>query len=293
MADGMQVMWFVQPAVAAVAPALGLVPADAVQGTRNPSSDAQFEALCAGRTDMVVTAMDNVMDWNLRPGPQDFCIVAQVERTTPLQLIARAGLHTLEELRGATVLVDAPANGFVVALRTLLADATLHAVDYTLRPAGGVQERWDALLAGRGDCTLLGPPFDAVALRAGFAALACVQQSYPAFPGQGLVLRKAALDALRPRLAPWLRGLQAASDRMSSGNPAVFQALVDAGYPPGAVAAQIALRPPSLVPDREGVELLIDQRRRLGLEGAVAGYANLVDLSMLDALAAQALPGVP
>lgn len=282
MADGLRVMWFVQPAVAAVAPALGLTAADAVQGTRTPSSDAQFEALCAGRADLVVTAMDNVMDWNLRPGPQDFCIVAQVERTTPLQLIARAGLSSLAELRGATVLVDAPANGFVVALRALLVDAALQATDYTLRPAGGVQERWDALLAGHGDCTLLGPPFDAMALRAGFTALASVQLSYPAFPGQGLVLRRASLDALRPRLVPWLHALQAASDRMSPGGPVVSQALVDAGYPLGAVAAQIALRSPSLVPDREGVELLIDQRRRLGLGGAVAGYANLVDLSLLD-----------
>lgn len=284
MAGSLQVQWFVQPAVVAVASALGLVASDAVQGMRNPSSDAQFEGLCTGRADMVVTAMDNVMDWNLRPGPQDFCIVAQVERTTPLQLIARAGLHTLEQVKGATVLVDAPANGFVVALRTLLADAKLHDTDYTLHAAGGVQERLDALLAGRGDCTLLGPPFDAMALQAGFSVLASIQQHYPAFPGQGLVLRKAALETLRHRLVPWLRGLQATSDVMNTDNPAVAQALVEAGYPPSSVTAQIALRPSSIVPERAGVELLIDQRRRLGLAGAVAGYASLVDLSMLDDL---------
>ena len=51
-------------------------------------SDEQFERLVRGDCDAVVTAMDNVFAWNRRAGPGDFCIVAQIERTTPLVVMA-------------------------------------------------------------------------------------------------------------------------------------------------------------------------------------------------------------
>src|SRR5205085_8166972 len=82
----LRLLWFVPSPVAVVADALRLASTVTVQAARNPSSEAQFDALACGEVDAVVTAMDNVMDWNLRPGPRDLRIVAQVEGTTPLTL---------------------------------------------------------------------------------------------------------------------------------------------------------------------------------------------------------------
>lgn len=274
-------MWFVPPPIVAVGSALGMVAKHTFTGMRNSSSDEQFEALAAGRVDVVVTAMDNVIAWNRRPGPADFRIVAQIEHTTPLYLFGRPDKQALNDVRGAVVLVDAPDNGFVIALQALLAEAGLGAQSYTLRPSGGVKERLDALLAGEGACTLLGPPFDTMALAAGMVRLASVQERWPAFPGQGLVMRASAMAPLGAQVRAWLQGLGMAARRMAEADPEVRQALMHAGFPEASVPMMVALRPRTLRPDREGVELIVSHRRQLGLPGGDDTYDALVDPSLL------------
>ena len=278
----LRLLWFVPTPIAVVAQDAALHDGIDIQAQRNPSSDAQFDALRDGEVDAVVTAMDNVMDWNLRPGPQDLRIAAQLERTTPLTLLGRPGLASLAELRRARILVDAPRNGFVVALLALAADAGLSVAELQLLPAGGVKERFDALLAGRGDATLLGPPFDAMALDAGLQRIASVQQRWPDFPGQGLVVSASAMDRLRPALRLWLAGLERARRLMSSDPGLCADALRRAGFPANAVDSLIATAPRSLVPDRAGIELLIRQRRAAGLPGAELGADDPIDLRALQ-----------
>jgi ABC-type nitrate/sulfonate/bicarbonate transport system substrate-binding protein len=277
----LQVMWFVPPAIAVLAEHWGLTPAGMLQASRNRSSEEQFERLQAGAIDAAVTAMDNVMDWNRRAGPRDFRIVAQMERTTPLSLMAHAPHTRLQDLRDARILVDAPDNGFVVALRHMLAEAGLASGSYRLIPSGGVKERFDALAAGQGDATLLGPPFDAMAIQAGLVRLARVQDRHPDFPGQGLVVRASAIERLRPAITPWLEGLTRACERMRTDQDRAGSILTDAGFPAIAVQAMLAAVPDSLMPARRGVELLIGQRREVGLPGGDNTYESLVDTSML------------
>lgn len=281
MSHTLRLLWFVPFPLAVIAEVLKLTPSVALKAGRNPSSDAQFEALMAGQADAVVTAMDNVMDWNLRQGPRDFRVIAQLERTTPLTLVGRKGRARLRDLCGATILVDAPRNGFIVALRAMLAEEGLGPDAYALEPVGGVQERYDAMLAGRGDATLLGPPFDAMALKAGLSRIATVQERYPAFPGQGLVVSAGALQRLRPALSTWLRGLEGARKRMSKDPEQARQALTLAGFSALAVDSMLLATPASLYPDRAGIELLIEQRRSSGLPGADTTYEKLVEASAL------------
>lgn len=277
----LRLLWFVPSPVTLVAEALGLTTGVTLQAERNPSSDAQFDALASGQVDAVFTAMDNVMDWNLRQGPRDFRLVAQLERTTPLTVVGQRGRASLGDLRAATILVDAPRNGFIVALRAMLAENGIGTDAYALEPVGGVKERYDAIVAGRGDATLLGPPFDAMALEAGLSRIATVQERYPAFPGQGLVVSAGALERLRPALSFWLRGLDNARQRMLSDPEAARQAL--AGLSAAAVDAMLRATPASLCPDRAGIELLIEQRRRCGLPGADTTYEKLAETSALPA----------
>lgn len=277
----LRLLWFVPSPLSVAAEAWNLAPDVTIHAERNPSSDAQFEALAAGQADAVVTAMDNVMDWNLRAGPQDLRVVAQLERTTPLTLVAQTGRTALEDLRGATLLVDAPRNGFVVALLAMLAERGIDSDAYALDTVGGVKERFEALVAGRGDATLLGPPFDAMALDAGLTHLASVQALYPAFPGQGLVVSARTLDKLRPALSAWLGALERARQHMLEKPGIAHQALSVAGFPAPAVEAMLRATPISLKPDRVGVELLIEQRRMAGLPSATATYEDLVDASIL------------
>lgn len=277
----LRVMWFVPPTVAVLAENWGLTPAGTLQACRSRSSDEQFERFQAGAIDAAVTAMDNIMEWNRRVGLQVFRIVAQIERTTPLSLMARARHTRLQDLRDASILVDAPDNGFVVALRHMLAEAGLESGSYRLVPSGGVKERFDTLAGGHGDATLLGPPFDAMAMQAGLVQLARVQDHHPDFPGQGLVVRASTSEPLRPALMQWLAALTRTCQSARSNQDDARNMLTAAGCPANAVQAMLAAVPDSLLPVRRGVDLLIRQRREVGLPCGDNSYESLVDASML------------
>ncbi|MDO8905614.1 ABC transporter substrate-binding protein [Hydrogenophaga sp.] len=277
----LRLLWFVPSPLAILAENWKLSEGLTLQAERNASSDMQFDALASGAADAVVTAMDNVMDWNLRMGPQDLRVVAQLESTTPLSIISRPGLNHLDDLRGATVLVDGPSNGFIVALRAMLAEAGLGQHAYSLAPVGGVKERFDAMVSGRGDATLLGPPFDAMAIEAGMSRLASIQDRYPSFPGQGLVVSGRTIEQLRPVLTAWIGALDEARIRMVRDPGTARQVLTHFGFPAPAVEVMIRTTAASLQPDPAGVALLIEQRRSAGLPGAETTYERLVDISLL------------
>lgn len=274
--QSIRVMWFVPPLLAMVA-ARDPHAAVTTQAVRNRSSDEQYDALVAGEVDAIVTAMDNVIGWNRRAGPADFRVFAQIERTTPLTLVARAGRSSVGALRGADILIDAPDNGFVTALRAMLDEAGLDGDAYRLVTAGGVQERLEALLARQGVATLLGPPFDAMAIKAGFVRVASVQEAWPHFPGQGIVMRTGGAQA---RVGAWLADLERARQTVRDQPTLAREAVVAASLPAAAADGMIALSPRSLLPAPDGVALLVAHRRALGLAGADSDYSAIVDDSL-------------
>jgi ABC-type nitrate/sulfonate/bicarbonate transport system substrate-binding protein len=195
-----RVSYFVPPAPHLAARAAGALDDLDVQESRTTGSPAQRAALVAGSIDLAVTAIDNLFAWP-REGA-DVRLVLQVEATTPLSIVGRAGIATLVELDGARFAVDARTNGFALVARRLLEDAGVTA---EFVEVGGVSERLHALLAGDVDATLLGPPFDAHARAQGLRILDTVQRLFPAFPGQGLVARTAALGD--PDVAAYIAAL--------------------------------------------------------------------------------------
>lgn len=189
------------PEALLVARGAGLLDGLDVVETRTTGSPEQLAGLLDGSLDAVVTAIDNLFEWT-RAGA-DLRLAGQVEPTTPLAVIASPRYETLQDLEGTRFAVDAYTNGFALVARTLLADA---GVDVHWVEAGGVKERLDALLDGQVAATLLGPPFDGQALEAGHRLLARVQDVYPAFPGQGLVIRTGLQDS--PEGAKFLAALR-------------------------------------------------------------------------------------
>lgn len=278
------VHWFVEPAMSILARIGTTMAGLSVNGIETKSSDEQFEALVSGTADAAVTAMDNVMDWNLRPRGGDLRIVAQIERTTPLSLVGAAATTDVQSLKDRTLLVDASANGFVVAARALLDECGLHSGSYALKPAGGVRERYETLLAGGGDATLLGPPFDDMAVAQGARLLARVNDHYPAFPGQGLVVRRSSYDRVRAGVAAWLTAMELARASAQTSKNAAVVSLVATGIPGPLAETLTSLIPSSLVPDRDGIALLIAQRQRAGLRGGNVTYSDIVDSEFLESV---------
>lgn len=275
----LKAIWFLPPALQVVAEARNfLVDADVtIQGTQTSSSDEQFEALRDGWQDVAITAMDNVIMWNRRPGGGDFRIVGQIEATTAITLVAQSDFDTISSLRGRRLLVDSAENGFVVVLWALLADAGVDFDDCQVLEAGGVKERFAKLVAGEGDATLLGPPFVEMAAQRGLRCLADVDDAYPGFPGQGIVIRTGMAPERREEIVRWLAALDRARIECRRDAAAAVNDLAAVGIPSEVAARLVEAVADRLIVDRAGVEILTAQRRQLGLPGADDIYEDLVD----------------
>ncbi|WP_313808717.1 ABC transporter substrate-binding protein [Sphingobium sp.] len=282
----LKITWFITSALVMVGRTSADWPADLLaEPFTTTTSDDQYDALCSGACDLAITAMDNVIGWNCRGGPDDFVILAQTERTNLLKVFARKGFRSLADLQGRNLLVDSAENGYVVVLQALMLDAGIRLGDYRMTPAGGVGQRFEALVADGGDATLIAPPFDRASEQAGLVMLADAQMSYPAIPGQGLVVRRSVLKAKYDAIARLLDLMRSALKRMRAEPAAVKATLIAGGFPPPAADILVAIMPDSLVPDRAGIELLVDMRQRLGLPLGSASVDRLVDWECARALA--------
>jgi ABC-type nitrate/sulfonate/bicarbonate transport system substrate-binding protein len=268
-----RVIEFVSPGVEAIARQLGLFDEDALEleVVRTRSSSEQRDRLLSGECDAGLTAIDNLITWNTQGA--DLRLVAQVERTTVLDLIAAPDIATIADLRGATVAVDAVDSGFAIVLRKILLDHGVAAGDYELLAAGGIQERCDALVSARADAGLLGPPWSGRAIERGLVRLTTAEEALPALPGIGVVVRASHHVESADRLRSYLEGLQSAVRWVAEADRATaIDVLVAAGFGAQGAAAVLDVVPRSLEPSTEGVELLYAMRRELGLlpEGAPA-----------------------
>jgi ABC-type nitrate/sulfonate/bicarbonate transport system substrate-binding protein len=272
---------FVPPVPLIAAAHLGLL-ADSdvqLQQTDTRGSEEQFHQLHEAEQDLAVTAMDNIFEWTRRdPGIR---IIAQVERATPLVLVARPPRNTLADLEGCVFAVDAMSNGFVLAARHVL-DAAGITVQWT--EVGGVRERMQALLAGAADASLLGPPFDTIALSEGLHRIASVDEMIRGYPGQGLLASPRALSDHRDELAAYLAVLGEAVRRTNTmTDEEGLSLLEDAGYPPAAAAALWRERPRTLRVDLDGFRTVASIRQQLDLMPAAGvRVEDLIDGDLLE-----------
>jgi ABC-type nitrate/sulfonate/bicarbonate transport system substrate-binding protein len=132
------------------------------------SSTQQFNSLLSGQYDIIGTTADNVVNRYVNAQlPVE--IVAGSDQGAGLDLIVNTanGIHTIADLKGKTVAVDAPNSGYVFALEKILAANGLSLAnnDYSLQIIGGSAQRFAAISAGKtstGDpvyATILGTPF--------------------------------------------------------------------------------------------------------------------------------------
>ncbi len=280
----LNICWFLPLPAAAIAESRGFYAERGLVVTARTvrSSDEQYELLASGAVHGGVTAMDNVFDWNRRGSIDDLCIVAQMERTTGSVLLGAAGIDTMAKLKGGILLVDAPDNGFVVVTRAMLRGAGLELGDYRLEVVGGVMARVEALERGIGDAALLVPLFEQRILTAGGHVLGRVDESFPVFPGQGLAVRRSALNEVGPEVTAWLEALREAG-RWAAANPTEAEAIVmdRTGLPRPAAASLLAATPRDYRPAAASLELVASQRTELGLPGAEEGVAALFEPSLL------------
>ncbi|GCE21795.1 ABC transporter substrate-binding protein [Dictyobacter kobayashii] len=132
------------------------------------SSTQQFNSLLSGQYDILETTADNAVNRYVN-AQLPVQIEAGMDQGAGLDLIANTanGIHSISDLKGKTVAVDAPNSGYVFAMEKMLAanGLSLQNGDYSLQVIGGSLQRFQAISAGHtstGDpvyATILGTPF--------------------------------------------------------------------------------------------------------------------------------------
>src|SRR5437867_4257615 len=188
-----------------------------VKLTPTPSSVFQLTNLIEGKFDIAMTAIDNLIAYREGQGEAKAdgpdLIAFMGGDNGFLRLVAVPEVRTLADLKGKTVSVDARTTGYAFVLFEMLERGGLQLDrDYNVVRAGGVLQRFQALMEEKHAATLLLSPFELQAEAKGFNRLGNATDVLGHY--QGLVggARKSWADANRDAVIGFIRAFSQAVD---------------------------------------------------------------------------------
>src|SRR5713101_1022691 len=124
-----------------------------------PNSDSQREGLAKGAFDIAYAAVDNAVAM-VELAKQDAVIVTGGD-TGMNELIVRPEIQSVADIRGKTLVVDAPNTAYALLAKKVLRNAgLLYGRDYALKPIGGTPQRLEAMEKSADNAAaMLNPPF--------------------------------------------------------------------------------------------------------------------------------------
>lgn len=154
------------------------------------NSEELRSGLSEGKFDIAHAAVDNAVAM-VEKSRIEVIVVMGGEGSTN-ELIAQPEIHTIEDLRGRAVIVDAPNTAYAIQLKKIL---LLHDLqperDYQIKPVGGTPARLAAMREHKEyAASILGPPTSLLAKHAGFPSLGTTQQILGPYQGPGAFVRK-------------------------------------------------------------------------------------------------------
>jgi ABC-type nitrate/sulfonate/bicarbonate transport system substrate-binding protein len=179
-----------------------------------PNSWVLRDGLADGRYHIAHTAVDNAIAM-IETAGKDVAIVMGGDNGFN-NLFAQPGIDEVEDLRGKTVLVDAPNTAFALVLYQILAKRGLKRGDYTVKSIGATPFRLAELLKDRSAAaSILNLPFRILAERAGLKDMGeAVSLVGPYLSTAGFVMRgwgQANADLLSRYIQSYVAGLRWAS----------------------------------------------------------------------------------
>ncbi len=251
-----------------------------VRITPTPSSVFQLSNLIDGKFDIAMTAIDNLIAYREgqgevpKPGPDLFAFMGGDNGF--LRLVTVPEVKSFGDLRGKTLSVDALTTGYAFVLLEILERNGLQKDrDYTTAAAGGVLQRFQALMEKKHAGTLLLSPFEVQAEARGFNRLANATGVLGRY--QGLVggARKAWAEQNRDAVVGYIRAFSDAVDWLyEPGNKdeaiAIFLKNLPNASPQAAQTAYKVLLSPTdgfqkkAKIDMEGVKTVLGLRSKYG-----------------------------
>jgi ABC-type nitrate/sulfonate/bicarbonate transport system substrate-binding protein len=209
-----------------------------------PNSRVQRDGLAKGEYQIIQTAADNPVAM-VELDKADAIIVTGGDNGFN-RIIVQPDINRLADVRGKTVVVDAPNTAFALLLYKALKDNGLNKGDYAVKPVGGTDQRLAAMTGDKTNVAgIMGLPFVFSATAAGLKDLGPAYQSIGAYQSdcvavmrdwakgnRGTLIRyiKAVVEGRRWLLAPANRAeaiaLLADKTRVSTDSAAKSYAVV-------------------------------------------------------------------
>ncbi len=141
------------------------------------------QAAMAGAIKMSVTS--GPVTIASRSAGADTIAVAGYINTLPYNLVTSKTITTLEQLKGKKIAISRFGSNTDTAVRLLLEKVGLNpAKDVTIIQVGAQPTRFQALVAGTIDATIIAPPFDITAKKQGYNVLVNLAEQSLAYPQQ-------------------------------------------------------------------------------------------------------------
>lgn len=178
-----------------------------VQTENSANSQEVRDKLAAGRGDLAYLAVDNAVAM-VDLAHQDVIIVMGGEGSQN-ELIAQPEIKSVKDLRGKTLIVDAPNTAYALQLKKILLLSGLQAgKDYEIKPVGATPQRLIAMrehkeFAG----SMLGPPSSIIAKREGFVSLGSVPELIGPYQAAGFFTERQLAKERREALISFLAAI--------------------------------------------------------------------------------------
>src|SRR5712671_310312 len=188
----------------------------AIELLNTPSSDVLRDGLAKGDHQIGHAAVDNAVAM-AELAKADIAIVTGGDNGFN-RIFVQPEIGSYAELRGKTVVVDAPNTAFALLLYKVLKDNGLNKGDYTVRPVGGTPARLEAMTKDKANAAagVLGPPFSFRAAQAGLKDMGAAANAVGSYQSDGaFVMRawaKANSDTLVRYISAYVEGRRWALD---------------------------------------------------------------------------------
>lgn len=141
------------------------------------------QAAMAGETKFSITS--GPVTIASRSAGADTIVVAGYINTLPYNLVTNKSITNLEQLKGKKIAISRFGSNTDTAVRLLLEKVGLNpAKDVTIIQIGAQPSRFQALVAGTIEATIIAPPFDITAKKQGFNVLVNLAELSIAYPQQ-------------------------------------------------------------------------------------------------------------
>jgi ABC-type nitrate/sulfonate/bicarbonate transport system substrate-binding protein len=156
-----------------------------------PNSDLQREGLAKGAFEIAYAAVDNAVAM-VETAREDVVIVTGGD-TGMNEIMVRPEINSLGDIRGKSLVVDAPNTAYALVARKILKNAGLiDGRDYSMKPIGGTPQRLEAMEKSPDNAAaMLNPPFSFAAKDRGLKSFGrAIDLLGPYQAGGAFVMRK-------------------------------------------------------------------------------------------------------